>query len=78
MDISFGLELLVFQNDILFVSRHKGLLTVGYGVPDKWDVSTTFRYRGEYFSDIDNTKGLSLKGRWGQVDEYWIVNKRAN
>ena len=56
----------VYENDIPFVSRHKGLLTVGYGVPDKWDVSTTFRYRGEYFSDIDNTKGLSLKGRWGQ------------
>lgn len=68
----------VYENDIPFVSRHKGLLTVGYGVPDKWDVSTTFRYRGEYFSDIDNTKGLSLKGRWGQVDDHWVVNARAN
>ena len=68
----------IYENDIPFVSRHKGLLTIGYGMPNKWDISTTARYRGEYFTDIDNSKGIGQSGRWGQVDDYWIINARGN
>ena len=68
----------VFENDIPFVSRHKGLVTIGYGVTNKWDISTTARYRGEYFTDIDNTKGIGQSGRWGQVDDHWVINARGN
>ena len=68
----------IYENDIPFVPRHKGLLTVGYGVQDKWDVSTTARYRGEYFTDIDNSKGIGQAGRFGQVDDHWVINARGN
>ncbi len=68
----------VYENDIPFVPRHKGLITLGYGVPNKWDVSTTARYRGEYFTDIDNSKGISQAGRFGQVDDHWVINARGN
>jgi Fe(3+) dicitrate transport protein len=68
----------IFENDIPFVPRHKGLVTIGYGASNKWDISTTARYRGEYFTDIDNTKGIGQSGRWGQVDDHWIINARGN
>ena len=68
----------IYENDIPFVPRHKGLITVGYGVPNKWDVSTTARYRGEYFTDIDNSKGIGQAGRFGQVDDHWLINARGN
>ena len=68
----------IYENDIPFVPRHKGLLTVGYGAQDKWDVSTTARYRGEYFTDIDNSKGIGQAGRFGQVDDHWVINARGN
>ena len=68
----------IYENDIPFVPRHKGLLTVGYGVSNKWDVSTTARYRGEYFTDIDNSKGIGQAGRFGQVDDHWIITARGN
>ena len=68
----------IYENDIPFVPRHKGLVTVGYGIPNKWNISTTARYRGEYFTDIDNTKGIGQSGRWGQVDDHWTINARGN
>ena len=68
----------IYENDIPFVSRHKGLLTIGYGMPNKWDISTTARYRGEYFTDIDNSKGIGVSGRFGQVDDYILFNSRLN
>ncbi len=67
----------VYENDTPFVPRHKGLVSIGYGT-HKWDISTTARYRGEYYTDIDNTKGIGQSGRWGQVDDYWIINARGN
>ena len=27
---------------------------------------------------IDNSKGIGQSGRWGQVDDYWIINGRGN
>jgi len=68
----------IYENDIPFIPRHKGLLTVGYGVPKKWNVSTTARYRGEYYTDVDNSKAIGQSGRWGQVDDHWIINARGN
>jgi len=68
----------IYENDIPFVSRHKGLITLGYEKPNKWDISTTARYRGEYYTDIDNTKGVGQSGRWGQVDDHWTFNTRGN
>ena len=68
----------IYENDIPFVPRHKGLLTLGYGKPNKWDVSATARYRGEYYTDIDNSKGIGQSGRWGQVDDHWLFNTRGN
>ena len=68
----------VYENDIPFVPRYKGLLTLGYGEPNKWNVSTTARYRGTYYTDIDNTKGIGQAGRFGQVDDNWIINMRGN
>ena len=68
----------VYENDIPFVPRHKGLVTLGYGAPNKWDLSATARYRGEYFTDIDNSKGIGQAGRFGQVDDHWLINARGN
>ena len=68
----------IYENDIPFVPRHKGLVTVGYGTPNKWDLSATARYRGEYFTDIDNTKAIGQAGRFGQVDDHWLINARGN
>ena len=68
----------IYENDIPFVPRHKGLVTIGYGIPNKWNISTTARYRGSYYTDIDNTKGIGQNGRWGQVDDHWTINTRGN
>ena len=68
----------IYENDIPFVPRHKGLLTVGYGALNKWNVSATARYRGEYFTDIDNSKAIGQAGRFGQVDDHWVINARGN
>ena len=53
-------------------------MLVGYGEKNKWNLSATARYNGTYYTDIDNTKGIGQSGRWGQVDDHWIFNSRAN
>ena len=68
----------IYENDIPFIPRYKGLLLVGYGEKNKWNLSTTARYNGTYYTDVDNTKGIGQSGRWGQVDDHWIFNSRAN
>ena len=68
----------IYENDVPFVPRHKGLLTVGYGKTNKWNASLTARYNGEFFTDIDNSKAIGKNGRYGQVDDHWVFNSRAN
>ena len=68
----------IYENDIPFIPRHKAILTIGYGKKNKWNVSGTARYNGEYFTDIDNSKGIGVSGRFGQVDDYILFNSRLN
>ena len=68
----------IYENDIPFIPRHKAVLTIGYGKKNKWNVSGTARYNGEYFTDIDNSKGIGASGRFGQVDDYILFNSRLN
>lgn len=61
------------------VPRHFATLTIGVEERGLWDASVSWTYRGEFFTDTDNTPyGGDDEGVLGLVPDVWLLSARAN
>jgi Fe(3+) dicitrate transport protein len=61
------------------VPRHYANLTLGLAHQVGWDASVTWTYRGEFFTDVQNTAfGGDPDGINGEVPDVWLLSARAN
>ena len=69
----------IVGNAIPFAPREVAYLTAGIESIAGWNASVSFVYRGEFFTDVENTafKG-DPEGENGLVPSVWLVNARAN
>lgn len=69
----------IVGNAIPFAPREVAYLTAGIESTAGWNASVSFVYRGEFFTDVENTpfKG-DPEGENGLVPSVWLVNARAN
>lgn len=59
------------------VPRHVANLTVGMEHAAGWDMSVSWAYRGEFFTDEENTY-FDQEGEDGLVPSVWLLSARAN
>jgi Fe(3+) dicitrate transport protein len=69
----------IVGNFIPFAPREVAYLTAGIESTAGWNASVSFVYRGEFFTDVENTpfKG-DPEGENGLVPSVWLLNARAN
>jgi len=69
----------IVGNRIPFAPREVAYLTAGIESIMGWNASVSFVYRGDFFTDVENTpfKG-DPEGENGLVPSVWLVNARAN
>ena len=69
----------IVGNRIPFAPREVAYLTAGIESTAGWNASVSFVYRGDFFTDVENTpfKG-DPSGEDGLVPSVWLVNARAN
>jgi Fe(3+) dicitrate transport protein len=66
-------------NRIPFASREVAYLTAGIESTAGWNASVSFVYRGDFFTDEENTPyGGDPSGEDGLVPSVWLLNARAN
>jgi len=61
--------------------RHYAHLTLGVEHKSGWDASLSYTYRGEFFTDSDNTRPITLDDgevEAGLVDGQWLLSARTN
>jgi Fe(3+) dicitrate transport protein len=59
--------------------KHFANLTVGVEHPAGWDASVTWTYRGNFYTDEENTPyGGDEEGEDGLVPDVWLLSARAN
>ena len=59
--------------------KHFANLTVGVEHPSGWDASVTWTYRGNFYTDEENTAyGGDPEGEDGLVPDVWLLSARAN
>lgn len=72
-------EVDVSGNWVPEVYKHFAHLTVGVEHRSGWDVSVSWTYRGEFYTDETNTGyGESEEGEDGLVPDVWLLSARAN
>lgn len=70
-------------NDVPENPKEFANLTLGVEHKSGWDASVTFTYRGEFFTDVQNTvidpnPDPEENGEIGLVDDIWLISARAN
>jgi len=69
----------VVGNRIPFAPREVAYLTTGIESTAGWNASVSFVYRGEFFTDEENTPfAQDPSGEDGLVPSVWLLNARAN
>jgi Fe(3+) dicitrate transport protein len=67
----------VAGNQVPEVSRHVAALTLGVEHASGWDLSATYTFRGEFFTDEENTL-FDQEGEDGLVPSVWLLSARGN
>ncbi|BAQ18590.1 iron(III) dicitrate transport protein FecA [Methyloceanibacter caenitepidi] len=69
----------IVGNRIPFSPREVAYLTTGIESTAGWNASVSFVYRGEFYTDVENTPyGGDPSGEDGLVPSVWLLNARAN
>jgi Fe(3+) dicitrate transport protein len=69
----------IVGNRIPFAPREVAYLTTGIESTAGWNASVSFVYRGEFYTDEENTPfGGDSSGEDGLVPSVWLLNARAN
>ena len=69
----------IVGNRIPFAPREVAYLTTGIESTAGWNASVSFVYRGEFYTDEENTPfGGDPSGEDGLVPSVWLLNARAN
>lgn len=72
-------EFNVSGNRVPEVYKHFAHLTVGIEHRSGWDASVSWTYRGDFYTDEENTGyGESEEGEDGLVPDVWLLSARAN
>jgi Fe(3+) dicitrate transport protein len=62
--------------------RHFANLTFGVAYKRFWDASVTWTYRGDFFTDVENSRELEVEDaeevEAGFVDDVWLLSARSN
>ena len=70
---------IIVGNAIPFAPSEVAYLTAGIESTMGWNASVSFVYRGEFFTDVENTPFAGdPSGEDGLVPSVWLVNARAN
>ena len=72
-----GDEISVAGNDIPEASRHVAALTLGLEHATGWNLSATYTYRGQFYTDEANT-AFDQEGEDGLVPSVWLLSARGN
>lgn len=67
----------IVGNEVPEVPRHVANLTVGVEHAWGWDASVSWSYRGEFFTDTENTQ-FDFEGEDGLVPSVWLLSARVN
>lgn len=69
----------IVGNRIPFAPREVAYLTAGIESTAGWNASVSFIYRGDFFTDVENTPFAGdPSGETGLVPSVWLLNARAN
>jgi Fe(3+) dicitrate transport protein len=73
----------VSGNRVPEVPAHYANLTLGMAYKAFWDASLTWTYRGGFFTDVQNSRGIEVDDgddevEAGFVDDVWLLSARSN
>src|SRR5690606_36534687 len=76
----------VSGNRVPEVPQHFANLTFGVAYKKFWDASVTWTYRGGFYTDMENNRGLEIEFdgadpeevEGGFVEDVWLLSARSN